>query len=801
MTHPKQLHIVAKKNRAALKVVGCLALFLSLSCSRDGTSTPDDQLQLGSSLLDPKISTPKPQSQALVTPEGVLKQAELSMMILARNLNNSKNITEYRGFGPFDLYALVAYDEAVVQYSQNNWPAVVKNLNDYLNRTQVTDPPKYLESQWMLAKSYEQSGHKAKSLRAYLRYINYFFQIGHKDYGRLTQGIRSSLDLIDVLPSSQLNLDSLMAGLSLFKLPDEPLVAITMLLAKEASQKGNHHVSQTLAKMLESRFGDNPPKKVSHEIAYMRALNYVSQNRVELALKFLEFLAKNSTDDNIKDHAHYLLARIYLSNKKWKTALQHYQQIPEKSTFYQKSVFDSILVHLKLDQDKEARTLTTLWLSRWPDDIQSNSLKLNLAYLDLRSSEFELAENNINSLDTRLHELKNSIKNSLLHPESLDKSQLFQFKALSMGIIEKQFVLEESASLLSDLNNLRKSIFERYAEIKDLHQSLTQSSVNRIFPDLSNRTFQLAFFGQNLLDLAAELVSAQLELAEKTADSVDLEKLKFHTEKRQIIASEILNFHRNIKSNLVTSQYMALIASTNDLKRRIFMMESELKGTYVYGYQKKQSPIQNQSKELLAKTEALKKQLALRLSQIRALQFKEILIRSEVYSLEKSMTQQMLVINDQIDLMTKMLASVKDPNQKATVTKSLELWIQWKSLAKMYFEQIDGVKKLHQNKVGTLLSTIDKLENDTIKADYDAIYLSERVVNNIKKHSPQIVENLFAVIDSHLAKHQVWLSEIEWMKFDDRSKNRQRMRQKNLLEQQILENQFNSDLFTINNFN
>jgi hypothetical protein len=246
---------------------------------------------------------------------------------------------------------------------------------------------------------------------------------------------------------------------------------------------------------------------------------------------------------------------------------------------------------------------------------------------------------------------------------------------------------------------------------------------------------------------------------------------------------------------------MAMIASSNDLKRRIFKMESELKGTYVDGYQKNSSPIQNRSKELLAKTESLKKQLALRISQIRTFQFKEILIRSEVYSLEKSMSQQMLVINDQIDLMTKMLASVKDSNHKATVSKSLELWNQWKILAKMYFEQIDGVKKIHQNKVGILLSNIDKLENDTIKADYDAIFLSERIVNNIKKHSPQIVENLFAVIDGRLARHQKWLSEIEWMKYDDRSKNRQSMRQKNLLEQQILENQFNSDLFTINNFN
>ncbi len=387
-------------------------------------------------------------------PESELSSIETDLINIDRQLSASRAITESRGIGPQKKLAEISFKRAEGFFNAGQLNATVRELNNYLNSVQVPEIKPYLASQLMLGDSYRNLGHKSKAVRAYRRYISSVLTMSDPKYEEFISVLEKTVPLIEVQSrEGAKEMASILSTINTIRVPEFFRSDVYYLSARAASKIGKSKLAIEWFKKAEkvSRNDDTRARSL-----YFKAMIHLAQKDFKLAQSDLKEISAMSNEDSAgyRDIATLALARTNVHLKRPKRAVQVYEKIGRSSSSYREARFELIYVYLDQEEFSRARERAEEYLQAFPEHSGSYQIKTLLAYLQLRTSDYDQASSNIKSAQFQLDHLSEEINGRLKDKQKISYADTKYIIKSTSGKVGNPWMISEADRLFARLEEL-----------------------------------------------------------------------------------------------------------------------------------------------------------------------------------------------------------------------------------------------------------------------------------------------------------------------------------------------------------
>jgi hypothetical protein len=724
----------------------------------------------------------------LKDPETEIATALTDLDNLASRLDAAKQMAYRQGLGPQTESASRSRRNADPFFARTEWLSSVRELNNYLNQTQVPESKTYLKSQAMLGRSYEELGMKSKAVRAYIRYLAAFLTANDQDHKELLDILRRMIPLAaaDRAVGNQLN--ELLSSVITLDLPSDVRPAVYFFAAKASANAGGVTMARTwLEKAVAGPEGDG----LKPRVLYMRALLALSNREYDAAEETLQEAAAADKTGETRDLARLALGRIAVHRKKPELALKYYAMIEAKSDASKDATFESVYVHLNLKQDKDARTKAMSFLARFPDAPEALQLRMLLAYLDMRAGDLEGAGRGIDAANHRLGEIDGWIKQRLSGQGSVDQMRLADLMSLSGGQLAAPPTVQEAYELFGKIGELARRLADIRGEIRDVTYTMGRADLAHLHPQWVNRAAQLATLGNDVLAVGHRLAAAERYLYKKRLDKLDWQRLTASEARRARLLTPAAEAHRRLERWASYAGFLDLTAQTADAYQRLKTAEADL-ATSRYVANARAMRVKNDDTraksivEMEAKTKRLRETLARTLELLRRQKVQDLLMQSPHRSTQKFLSQYAMALNEESDI----LRRVRDENdttaQRLAADDAARAWRHWEDVSQAVFDQLAALDKEIASGLGGMIDELQKEE-----ATHDALAaklrdMTQGLEGRLGRSLSYIVDQSAGAIGARLARHKKWQADIEWLSYQTQVDEERKLNDRTQLEQQIL---------------
>ncbi len=724
---------------------------------------------------------------AVRDPETELADAKSELDNLGRKLESSKQMASRLGLGPQTASAEKSWTNAKNFYEHKEWLSTIRELNNYLNQTQVPVIKPYLKAQYMLGRSYEEMGYKSKGLRAYFRYLAAFLTAKEQDHEELLDVLRRMIPLAasDQVAGNQLN--ELLASVVSLELPKVVQPAVYYYAAKAAANSGNTSIAQS---WLEKTVSGPADAGLKARALYMRALVALAKKDYEAAKETLGEVIQADKDGSTRDLARLALARISIHERKRETALKYYALVEDGSPAFRDSLFESLYVHLDLKQDAEARSKAVLYVARYPDGPEALQLKMLLAYLDMRAGDLPEATKSLTAADEGLKEVNQWIASNLKGKTKVSQTTLQDFVALSGGQVPATPTIRDAYQIFSRLAEIARRLADVRGEIRNVTFTIGRANLEHLKPFWVNRAEQLAGLGDEVLKVGHRLIAAERNLYADRLDSIDRQKLAASENRRTKLLSAAADAHRKLPYMASYGRYMEMSQSVASSYDRLRKSEAELTAArYLLMNTKNQKDLQtrqNRVLELETKTKQLADTIQRTVEVLRSARVEDLLAQSPHRSARKFLSQYAVALHDEADTVAKARDEARNTVQRLNAEDGAQAWKHWEFLAADVFSQIDALDKEVATGLKTTLNELDQQEKRYDELQAKLHELTGSLESQLGKSLSSILEQYEQAIDLRFARHQKWRADIDWLTYQGKLDEERKLNDKYNLEQQIL---------------
>lgn len=745
------------------------------------------------------LSVQSPQSNQstilLRDPETEVAAAKTKLDNLISRLNSSEAIYARPGLGPQTYHAERAFAAANRYFENKEWLSTIRELNNFLNQTQVPKQDTYLQSQYMLGRSYEELGYKSKSLRAYFRYLAGFLTAKAQNHDELLDVLRRMIPLAasDELADGQVN--QLIASLTNIELPEVIRPDVFYISAKAIANHGHPRLAD---KFLDTAITSSKNSSLRARSFYMQALLALTARDFTKAEEALSDALQEAgdSDQTTRDLARLALARIAIHRKKPDTALKYYNLLDEDSTGYRSALFESIYVHLRLNQDKEARGKALQFLALYGNNDHNAEvfqLRTLLAYLDLRASDTEAALKSIAAADGQLADIGTYLRQNLSAKSTITQTELIDFLTLSKGQVEPIPSLRRGYKLFSRLAEIKRRLADSRGEIRDMLFTIGRLELQRLRPHWTNRAESLALIADEILQVGHRLIATERHLYRDRLDEVDWQALTASERRRTLLLTPLAAQKRRHESWALQLNFIDVTQDIAVQHQQLNKSKAELAASrYLLSTNLKTNDTTTRNtrlEELKARSSILADQLARALELVRSRKIEALLSQSPHRAERKLMTQYASALTEELTIISRARQQAKTEAETLLASDATATWNKWEFAAKKLFSQLSNLDDDMSRGIKEILTELDHHEQKHQELQDRLHATVAQLESQMGMSIGYIVDQYISAIDSQLSRHQKWRADIEWLTYQGKLQEQQRLDDRYRLEQQILKDQ------------
>jgi hypothetical protein len=721
-------------------------------------------------------------------PETEIALAITDLSNIQKKLESSKHITQRLGLGPQTVSADRAFENAKSFYETKEYLSVVRELNKYLNLTQVPHVGRYLQAQYKLGHAYEELGFESKALTAYFRYLAAILTYKEANYEEMLHVMRRMLPIAAKDSGKRRSkLNELLSSITSLDLPKNIKPTVFFFAAKSATNAGNNKMASTWLETVMSE-GTNPDLKA--RATYIKALIALSKKDYTAAENYLGEIMVIDEDQKSENRnlARLALARIAVHRKKPKLALKYYEMIPEKSEAFREALFESTYVHLDQQQDGEARTKAMLFVARYPQHADSFKLKSLLAYLDLRAGDLGNAQKGIASSNTELSSISQWMKTSLSGKSTLTHSDMRTFLQMSGPQISPTPTVQEAFSQFQRLAELKRQLEDVRGEVRNINFTLGRASLSHINPFWVNRSEQLAKIGESLLQVGHRIAASERHLYMNQLDPLAKYRLTHSEERRTRLLSAPAHSHRKMKHWTLFASFLHLTRDISNANDKLNRAKAELTAANFTLNSKSKGQGSHSSKvhKLEAEINTLNSHINRTLEILRTQKVADLLNQSPHRQMRKFMSQYSIALTEEASILQKARGAPKTTSQKILSEDARTAWKHWAHLAEETYRQLGALDTDISNSLRKLLDTLNEHDQSYQELSERGHNLTTNLEATVGQSLAAIIDQYGNAIDNKLAKNNKWKADVEWLHYTKSLDTNSNMNNKYELEKQIL---------------
>ena len=497
----------------------------------------------------------------------------------------------------------------------------------------------------------------------------------------------------------------------------------------------------------------------------------------------------DSKDIANKNLARLALARIAIHRKKPKQALYYYDSVPEDTDGYRDALFESIYIHLSLNQDSVAKSKAQTFIKKHTNHGDAFKLKTLLAYLDLRAGNLSAANQNIDANNGELQNIQTWMRNTLTGKDHLSHSELTNFLNVSEGQVQPTETVKEAFALFQRLAEVSRRLADSRGELKDINYTIGRAQLNHLNPFWINRAEQLANLGEELLKVGHRLSAAERHLYADQLSKLDKYKLVNSEERRIKLLSTTAHSKRRLQNWKSYATFLNLTKEISDSNKKIAKAKATLASAKYMLETAGQSQIRakkNDVAHLESRISELNNHLSRTLELLRSKKTQDLINQSPHRYVRKFIAQYALALDQESEILANARTNPVTTSQKLLADDATKAWKHWQFLTKKTFEQLASLDQKIKSSLTGMLAELTELD-DT----YLGLYSQTRAITGALEHQVGsslafIVGQYSQQIDRRLSQNRKWKADVEWLKYTKSVSQKQKMTSKYDLEQQIL---------------
>lgn len=735
-----------------------------------------------------------PEAVQIKDPETELATALTDLGNLTRRLEAAKEMAHRQGLGPQTESADRSFKAADSYFDRKEHLSAIRELNNYLNQTQVPSLKPYLKSQRMLGRSYEELGLKNKAVRAYFRYLAAFLTAPEQDHAELLEVLKHMIPLAAADKTTTNQLNELLASVTSLDLPNEVRPAVLYFAAKASANAGGVTMART---WLEKAVAGPADPGLKARALYMRALLALANKEYDTADEILSDVIQTDKDGETRDLARLALARIAVHRRKPDTALKYYDLIADGSAAFKDATFESVYVHLTLKQDREARGKAMLYLARNADTPEALQLRMLLAYLDMRAGDLDSATRSIGAADQHLSEIDGWIRQRLTGQTTVDQGRLTELMKLSGDQLAAPPTVQEAYQLFGRIAELVRRLADVRGEIRNVTFTIGRADIGDLHPQWVNRAEQLSRLGDEVLTVGHRLAAVERNLRKDKIDPIDMQRLTASESRRARLLTPPAAAKRRMERWASYAAFLDLTKQTADTYQKLKSAEADL-ATSRFLMQaadklKDDADRKGRLEELNEKSARLRETLARTLELLRKRKVEDLLTQSPHRATQRFLAQYAVALNEERDILRKTRDEADTTASRLNAEDASKAWTQWEDVAKTTFDQIAELDK--EIAVG-LAGTLQELEHHETRHDELAAKVRDLTGNlesRLGSSLAYIVDQYSGALGTRMSRNKKWKADIEWLGYQSKVNDERQLNQRTQLEQQILKDNL-SDL-------
>ena len=731
-------------------------------------------------------------ADVLSSPEEELGRANTHLVNIQNRLKAATEVPRRLGLGSQTVMAERTIANAREFFRHLEFLSTIREVNIYLDLTQVPVAEPHLEAQYMLGRSYEEVGFPSKALRAYFRYLQVFITAETKNYGEMLDVMRRMLPLAASQQESSTRLNSLLSSLTNVEVPDHIGANVFYFAAKAANNSGQRKIAnQWLEKSLAT--GDTPT--VQARSLYLRALlqlankNYAEAEETLGKIMMVED-ANGVTEDATKDLARLAMARIAIHRKRPKTALKYYAKILDKSPSFRDATFESVYVHLDVGETKAARTKAMVYLAKFPESKGAFQMRSLLAYLDLRAGNIDTAAAGIKATDGKLTSIDSWMQSSLGSKERVTHEDMVQLMAVTNKYIAPTRSASEAFQLFQRLAELKRRLSDTRGEVRGMIYTAGRIGLSQLRPDWVNRAEQLAQISNDLMRVGHRIAATERNMYANQLSAVDQAKLNASESRRTKLLTKPASMRRQMQHWASLATFLDLTQTIAKQSDKLGKAEAELASArYLLqtSNEKDKAAHANRVKSLSEQARKIDDLLGRTLEVLRRGKAEDYIRQSPHRAVHKFLSQYAVALNEEASILEKIREMPEGTSDRIMAQDAHAAWKHWKFLAR---ETYAALKELDSDIKEGITSLFADLETHDKK--FQELSEQLRVINagleaELGSSVTVLLSQYSGAIGKRLSRHQKWRADLDWLGYTKARQDSNNAAKKYNLEKQMLQ--------------
>lgn len=712
---------------------------------------------------------------------------------LANRLETAAQMSARQGLGPQNIAARRAFDHALEFFRHKEWLSVIRELNNFLNLTQVPEPGDYLKAQYMLGRAYDEIRLPARALRAYFRYISAYLTAPRRDEDELVEVLRRMVPLASLDGEASRQLRELLSSVTSLELPAEIRPEVMFIAAKAAARSGNRNLAST---WLDTSLTTTTDPRLKAKALYVKALLALGNRDLDQAEETLSEViqaddGKNGPDGyNTRDLARLALARIAVRKKRYDAAIRYYGLVPDDSAAYKDALFESIYVHLGRRLDDEARAKALLFVGRFPDASETIQLRTLLAYLDLRAGDLEAASASMGAADKQLDAIAKWMKQNMSGVATVDQSRLLDFIALSQPQLKLTPTIYEAQKLFARIAEVARRLADVEGEVRDMVYTLGRANIEQLRPRWANRAEQLAKLADETLAVGHRLAASERHLYASRFTPIETQQLKASETRRTNLLTPAAAAKRKVYYWAGLATFFDLTAEISTEHRKLAASRADLAAArYLLDHTQKKELRASREKRLDELEEQLSRATratAVTLSRLRKEKIEHLIRQSPHHAARKFLAQYATALHEESGILQHTRGTPASTSEKLLAGDAAKAWKRWQYVVDRLFEGLDGLDAEVRAGIGEILHEVESHEQRHRELEARLATIQSDLERKLGLSLSSIVDRYGAVIDGRLARHRKWTADIEWLRFQEDERAGRRAKERFDLETQVL---------------
>ena len=712
---------------------------------------------------------------------------------LANRIDTAGQMSARQGLGPQNIAAQRAYDNALKSFRHQEWLSVIRDLNSFLNLSQVTEPHEYLRAQYMLGRAYEEIRLGSRALRAYFRYIAAYLTTAKQDDEQLIEVLRRIVPMAAQDGDSIQELRELLSSITSLDLAPGVRPEVLFIAAKAAARSDNRQLASL---WLDESIATATDPRLKAKSLYIKALLALAQRDLETAEDHLSEViqvddGKNGLDGyNNRDLARLALARIAVRKKRYDAALRYYSLIHDDSLAYKDALFESIYIHLGKRQDNEARAKALLFVGKFPDATESLQLRSLLAYLDLRAGDLQAAAASIKASENELNSISKWMRSNFSGVSIIDHERLLDFIAISQSQVKATPTIEAGQKLFARISETARRLADIDGELRDTIYALGRTNIERLKPRWVNRAEQISKLADEALTIGHRLAAAERHLYTERLSPVDVQRLNASETRRIHYLTPAAASKRKTRYWRALVNFFSLTEGMAKKHQTLLASRADLASArYLLDHSKRPDLKLEQDtrlKELEARVQRATVTIATTLTRLRREKLEHLIRQSPHQVVRKFLAQYATALHEENAILQELRAKPRSTSDKLLADDTTKAWKRWQFVIDKLFGEIESLDQDVRKGIGQIISDIEKHEKNLKQLSDTLALIRSELERRMGGAISSIVDNYGATIEARQSRHRKWTADIDWIRHSSAEKSSNSLTERYELESQIL---------------